>query len=411
MKNHFLIIFLLLTLLGVSQSSQIIDKQKIFFDLSQVGDGDGLRNFNADFYRSIVFENDSVLFYNPEGTLHLYKISLSRNPTVLKLSNGDFHGHNFHRLLFMYNNTIYCYGGDGLFNVNPHLIYFDGNNKEWLKQQIKNYPFDSRNVINSWVIGDTLKVLLNHWCDFDQTSPYGYTKYSFGFIDLKNFEYRSEIIFNDDSHSDFIIPSSNYLFDFKEITLFGYKEENGLCSFSCLDKRNGDLFPIPLLNQISYVDGESSIYVDNRTLFFQSSESELDTIKLDQIPTIPKKNFIKLYYLQSSTNSTMLIAIMLGFLFVGLGITGVFLKKKTNPKMETEHEFFLKNIENELVSHRGMTLPKSKIEQIFQIYNLDHDGKKRIRSRLIREINEREKVKIERVRQQEDKRFFNYRIS
>jgi len=173
--RNILIIFLLIPFSGVSQSSKIIDKQSILLELSQIGDGDILRRFNSDFYRSIVFENDSVLFYNPEGTLHLYKISLSENPSVLKLSNGVYHGHNFHRLMFMHDNKLYCYGGEGLFNVNPYLIYFDDNEREWFEHKIKNYPFDSRCVINSWITGDTMKILLNHWSEYDKNANNGYT--------------------------------------------------------------------------------------------------------------------------------------------------------------------------------------------------------------------------------------------
>jgi len=409
MKELIIVLLILETSIGLSQSMKNIDKQKIFQEIKSNGDEDVSRNFHFDFYRSIVFENDSIVYYNPEGTLHLYKIILSEYPSVLKLSKGRFHGHNFDRLLFFYNNIIYSYGGSGLFNVNPYLIYFDSTKHEWIEQKITNYPFDSRNVINSWVIGDTLKVLLNHWSEYDKTSSYSYTKYSFGFIDLRNFEYHPEITFSSDSYSDLFIPPSDYIFDFKEFTLFGYKEDNGRSSFSCLDKRNGDFFQVPKLNKIRFVEGESSLYITESTLFFKRPEGRIDTMNLDQEVPFMKKNFINKFYINRTNIPTRVTLVV--FLIGGVGVALFLIKKKINPNKETEYQLFLKDIEKELISEKGSLISKNKIETLFQIDNLGYDSKKRKRSKLIREINERGKVNIEKVKELNDRRYINYRIS
>ena len=201
------------------------------------------------------------------------------------------------------------------------------------------------------------------------------------------------------------------MFDFKEYTLFGYKDEDGTCRFKCLDKKNGDLSFMPFLSKINYVEGESSLYIKKGTLFFQKSASELDTIDLNLTGHISKKNFIKLYYLQSSNNSLKLIFIILGILFLGLGITSMLVMKKINPIKKTERELFLKKVENKFVNYRGMTISKNEIENLFQISNQGYDLRKKNRSLLIQNINERGKVKIERVREKGDRRYINYRIS
>lgn len=36
----------------------------------------------------------------------------------------------------------------------------------WLNQEINDYPFDSKKVLNSWKIGDKIMVLLNHFSFF-----------------------------------------------------------------------------------------------------------------------------------------------------------------------------------------------------------------------------------------------------
>lgn len=100
------VLSLFLSIHGNCQSPEIINIKKIRHDLSLIDCEDVLRQFDFDFFRSIVFKNDSILFYNPQGTLHLYEITLSEKPLVVKLSNGVYHGHNFKRLLFVYDDKV-----------------------------------------------------------------------------------------------------------------------------------------------------------------------------------------------------------------------------------------------------------------------------------------------------------------
>ncbi len=74
---------------------------------------------------------------------------------------------NYNRHLFLFNDILYSYGGEGLFNTFSELIYFDYPNKEWIKKEIKNYPFDAKKVLNSWIIGNKIMVLLNHFSEFE----------------------------------------------------------------------------------------------------------------------------------------------------------------------------------------------------------------------------------------------------
>ena len=74
------VLSLFLSIHGNCQSPEIINIKKIRHDLSLIDCEDVLRQFDFDFFRSIVFKNDSILFYNPQGTLHLYEITLSEKP-------------------------------------------------------------------------------------------------------------------------------------------------------------------------------------------------------------------------------------------------------------------------------------------------------------------------------------------
>ena len=63
-----------------------------------------------------------------------------------KISTSVYSGHNFNRLLFTNNDIIYSFGGIGLFNSFPGLIYFDFSLGEWLKKEIKNYPDNAKKL-------------------------------------------------------------------------------------------------------------------------------------------------------------------------------------------------------------------------------------------------------------------------
>jgi hypothetical protein len=91
--------------------------------------------FKSHFFSSIVFKNDSTLFYNPNGTFYLFRIQLSDNPKVYKIALDDHSELNFNRYLFLNNDVLYSYGGQGgEFNEFPWLIYFDFDSKKWKKE-------------------------------------------------------------------------------------------------------------------------------------------------------------------------------------------------------------------------------------------------------------------------------------
>ncbi len=391
-----------------SQSAITIDQQKILEQLNLVEeDDDVLQKFSHNFLKSIIVQNDSIIYYNPNGTLHLYKIQLGENTIVEKLSNGKHHGHNFKRLLFMHDDIVYSYGGEGLFNVNPSLIFFDTVYKEWYKKDIKNYPFDSRHIVNSWVIGDTLAVLLNHWSEYAEESSYKYNKYSFGYIDLKDFEYNHQFTFNNESVSDLGVAESDLIFDFKEYTLFGYNDD-GLFTFSNLNKNTAEIFRIPFLDKVPYVIGKSSIYVKNNLMYFRKAENIIDSVYLDSITLYSKRNFIQIYQSKSSNRGLNYLSVIIGI--TSIVLLGIFLFNRRKSDKKLEYNEFILDIEKRLIKLKGETITKEKLENELEL-NGSYETIKTNRSIYIRQLNERGIVKIERVRKKDDKRYFDYKIS
>ena len=84
---------------GLSTNPKIIDTLEIHNQIKLFGIDEDILNFKSNFFSSIVFKNDSILYYNPNGTLHLFEISLGVNTTVSKISSSVYSGHNFNRHL------------------------------------------------------------------------------------------------------------------------------------------------------------------------------------------------------------------------------------------------------------------------------------------------------------------------
>ncbi|MDB2539136.1 hypothetical protein N9X23_02085 [Flavobacteriales bacterium] len=408
-KNRiYIIIYLILqSLIGYSQHHYSIDTLEIHQQIKSFGDKDVNRSFKKDFFRSIVFKNDSTLYYNPNGSLHLYKIKLGEDLMVEKLSEGTFHGHNFKRLLFLYNDVVYSYGGEGLFNVNSSLIYFDEIKKGWFEREIKNYPLDSRFVVNSWVINDKLRVLLNLSSEFDENTS-KFTKYSFGYIDLTNFEYHKDFVFNYPDYSNFIIPESEFIYDSEEYTIYGYREKNNHCRYSLFDKNTSELFRTPFLENTTCIDGFSYLYTNKSMLYYRKDEGVIDSVNINSFPHYNNKNHIEIYRSNIKKYS------FLKFLLLGICtilIIGLLIYKKRKSNIVSESDKELKEIEDKMVELKGRRISKDELDDVLGISHYTYETNKQWRSTLITQLNERGKIKIDRVRKQEDKRYFEYLIS
>ena len=77
----------------------------------------------------------------------------------------------------------------------------------------------------------------------------------------------------------------------------------------------------------------------------------------------------------------------------------------------TDSDNQLKEIENDLIKYKGVILSKEELDDIIKTSHYSYETIKTRRSFIIKYINEREKVNIERVRKQDDKRFYEYKIN
>ena len=408
--------FTLVLLLGFvcscfSQTPKIIDTLKIHAQIKEYGLDEKVINFTSNFFESIVFKNDSVIYYNPDGTLHLFKIQLGDSLAVSKLSNSIHSGHNFERNLFLHNETLYSFGGHGLFNNFSGIIYFDPALKGWLETKIKNYPIDSERVINSWKHGDSLMVLLSHIDDSGSDSKSN-IKYSFGEINLNDFTYQEHFNYWDGSYKliykegkdDF---RGDYVYDSQLYSLYGYYRKNGVCEYRIFEKSSGTLRRTSKLDAITRVDGISYVYVKGDTIYYRDKHGDISSFNVDSDTVIESINYLEKYKAKVGYSQKEVAIILIAIVILLIAI--MLIRKQKIKSNQTTKE--LANIEKVFVSIKSTTITKGELDNLLGISHYSYETIKTKRSSILNQLNQNGKVKIERVRKQSDKRFYNYKIS
>ena len=399
---------------GFCNNPRIIDTLEIHNQIKSYGLDEDLIDFKSHFFSSIIFKNDSTIFYNPNSTLHLFEIRLGNNIKVSKISKSIHSGHNFNRYLFIHKDVIYSYGGQGLFNSFPGLIYFDHSTGTWHRKKIKNYPFDSQKVLNSWKIGNKMMVLLRHFSEPETNAFDDNIKFSFGEIDLEEFKYIPNFSFKG-NYEELLFQSGlgffrgNYIYDSDLYSLHGYFQENNSIEYRLFDKISGSLIRNSKLDALKKVNGLSYIYIRDSTIYYRDKSGNIESFDVNSGSVIHSKDFLKLYKSKSKSELPYYFISLMILLLIILSIKKVksyFSNASTN-KLTKE----LLIIEHKLKDQKPMTISKEKLDELFGIAHYSYETIKTRRSYIINNLNKKTNIKIERVRNHSDKRFFDYKIS
>ena len=408
LKKFTLLFFIFFLCKVYSRDPQIIDTLKIHNQIKLFGLDEEIIKFNTHFFSSIVFKNDSTLLYNPNGTFYLFEIHLGNNPKVYDLALEDHSELNFNRYLFINNNTLYSYGGQGKFNSFPWLIYFDFNSKKWKKNNIKNYPYDVKKVLISWKINNKLKVLLSYLSEKDE-GIYSETRnrYTFGEIDLEKFEYKEDFSFKSTFRdllfiSPFGFFRGNYVYESDLYSIHGYYLENNEVEYRILNKKSGILRSTSKLRKTERVNGLSYLYIKDSLIYHKDKFGNINSFNVEAGIIEIEKDFITKYLSKVNSNSIYYIII--------IAILFLLIIKKRKDKSKIRLITDLENIERRVINYKSSTIEKDKLDELFGLSHYSYETIKKRRSSIIRQINNNRNIKIERVRKIDDKRFYEYKI-
>ena len=409
LKKFTLLFFIFFLCKVYSRDPQIIDTLKIHNQIKLFGLDEEIIKFNSHFFSSIVFKNDSTLLYNPNGTFYLFEIHLGNNPKVYDLALEDHSELNFNRYLFINNNILYSYGGQGKFNSFPWLIYFDFNSKKWKKNNIKNYPYDVKKVLISWKINNKLKVLLSYLSEKDE-GIYSETRnrYTFGEIDLEKFEYKEDFSF-ESTFRDLLFISpfgffrGNYVYESDLYSIHGYYLENNEVEYRILNKKSGILRGTSKLRKTERVNGLSYLYIKDSLIYHKDKFGNINSFNVEAGIIEIEKDFINKYLSKVNRNSIYYIII--------IAILFLLIIKKRKDKSKIILITDLENIERRVINYKSSTIEKDKLDELFGLSHYSYETIKKRRSSIIRQINNNGNVKIERVRKIDDKRFYEYKIN
>lgn len=409
LKKFTLFFFIFFLCKVYSREPQIIDTLKIHNQIKLFGLDEKIIKFNSHFFSSIVFKNDSTLLYNPNGTFYLFEIHLGNNPKVYDLALEDHSELNFNRYLFINNNILYSYGGQGKFNSFPWLIYFDFNSKKWKKNNIKNYPYDVKKVLISWKINNKLKVLLSYLSEKDE-GIYSETRnrYTFGEIDLEKFEYKEDFSFKSTFRdllfiSPFGFFRGNYVYESDLYSIHGYYLENNEVEYRILNKKSGILRSTSKLRKTERVNGLSYLYIKDSLIYHKDKFGNINSFNVEAGIIEIEKDFITKYLSKVNSNSIYYIII--------IAVLFLLIIKKRKDKSKIILITDLENIERRVINYKSSTIEKNKLDELFGLSHYSYETIKKRRSSIIRQINNNGNVKIERVRKIDDKRFYEYKIN
>lgn len=398
---------------GLSDNPKVIDTLEIHNQIKLFGIDEEIISFKTHFFGSIVFKNDSTIFYNPNGTLHLFKIHLGDKPKVSKISTSVHSGHNFNRLLFTNNDVIYSFGGIGLFNTFPGLIYFDFSLGEWLKKEIKNYPDNARKIISSWKIGNKIKFLFSRYSGVKGNETNELTDFSFGEFDLSKFEYTELFAFKDSYpqllyNSELDLSRGNYIYDSDFYSIHGYHKDNDRIEYLIFDKKTGTLNRTSILDAIGRVNGVSYLYIKDSSIYHRDLDGNIESFDINSGSIIHSKPLYELY--KSKVNNTLFYFCVTTTIII-VGSLFLFFFRRKKKKLSNSSIQNLLVLEKKLLTIKPTTISKEKLDKLIGISHYSYETIKTKRSLIINQINQNGNLKIERVRKDKDKRFFDYKIS
>lgn len=380
----------------------------------------------GDMYNKEVLEKGQDVFaivgkdtiYNPHGYHYVFKLA---SDTAQRLDHCVWHGGNFRRFLFAYDDNLYALGGYGFFNTNNNLEYFNAKIQEWsFKPTFGQVPPYILGLC--FKKGDTV-YSLNNLKSGNATSPDVYDTCVYQ-LHLKTMNWEAFTMQDRfPSFNGFTYYLKDYVFQ------LGFTNQSLLvkaAEMKYLLINNEDYGFLRAYNfkRIRYNS------IDLRSLG-TSHDTLFDTIDFDAIWQKNKAK-AKLFNLKpiakaSNTQSLTWLYVVMGATMLCLLVLLVYIKRQavntqmtlTEEDVLIEHEPKTSSLNTELPIDLYALLCQSdktilvteELDELLGIAHLEPDSKKLKRHRLLSELEKNHPGFISRTKDPIDKRRFTYQLT
>jgi hypothetical protein len=360
---------------------------------------------------SFLTSNGKRRFFTISGTQQVFEFDKS-NSTLTRLDKTYYRGYNFDSYQFMRRDTIYSFGGEGFWQLNATLTYYDWNLREWEWLRAKN---EGPKVITSYLSGydpetDVFYTALNPYPNqYGQKNPNrDGTVFSLN-LKTNKWELLGHVDENSILNKEPIVWSGRYFLQCNDNFLLVIDpEENKV--FEYKDGKS-------IFNGVLNINGEVLT-----TKYVKFSKVIVENFNIKNV--LSKANYIGAFYSTSSASSLkfyIISALSTAVIFLIFYLTFkkklIFWNKNINQSSPLFSDIERSVLDSLLSKGKTGTLSILELNSILNINGKSPDNQRKIRSDFLSHLNQKIELKhnitncIDKKPLEEDKRMYLYFLS
>ena len=149
-------------------------------------------------------------------------------------------------------------------------------------------------------------------------------------------------------------------------------------------------------------------YIKDSSIYHRDLDGNIESFDINSGSIIHSRPLYELY--KSKVNNTLFYFIVTTTIIIVCSLFLFFYRRKKK-KLSNSSIQNLLVLEKKFLTIKPTTIPKEKLDELMGISHYSYETIKTRRSLIINQINQNGNLKIERVRKENDKRFFDYKIS
>lgn len=389
----------------LNQKQQKIVRHTVSSQFGEVGKAINFQNTSNNFC-TIGIDT----FYNPNGFYYLFQLVAD---SAIRLDMSHYHGANFNRYLFSWQNQIYQLGGYGFFSTHNNLIGFNRNTREWNKinttgngpEFIQGITFINGQYVYSF---NNFKGGNNVCKDVLDSNLY--------VLDLTSMVWKTYTLPNVDliAISNHVITQNYCWYNIENLTILINKKE---LKYEIIENE-----ALNIIRHNTYLNDKGDIIN-----FEQKNSNSLNEktiyFNLDSIWNVYSNNSQALYDPDfnnkplESNRLNLIWIVMSIILLIGLGIF-IYIKKLKVPTKKSK-PIVLNHIQTTQLQIMYLSITKlnkpvlnvDELDKALDIMHLEVESRKLRRYRHVSELNQTHPGFIKRLKDEEDKRKFLYQIN